>query len=128
MKLTIWERNNIFSLLGSIQDAPWKDLEIVRDLREKFRNEELEIDWRRYASLDKRRKDSLTEEQAEFLSKYEAEIHIESEEIELTKREFQFIYSRLSNNTVRLPAGIGLEHSINFKQKLEKTKEEVDLI
>lgn len=128
MKFTIWEKNNIHTLLGSLQSSKVSELEMLLSLREKFKisDEELQ-DWNRYFKLGAR--ENLTEEQQEFVTSYGSRIHTEEEDVPLTKSEFRFISEKVTSDQVRLPSTPGLiEKSIAFVQKVKNKQTEEEEI
>lgn len=127
MKFTIWERNLIHDLCGQQKMAEVKSLELLLELRKKFNiPEDDEPTWRRYTRLCVL--DDRSEKQQEFFDKYHEEVQSETVEIDLTKKEFEFIYGKVNGNSALPSTEELIEHSIAFKHKLKDKKNEEDKI
>lgn len=128
MKFTIWERNNIHTLLGGQVGLEVKNLELVFGLRPKFALKEQEkADWAKYSNLMGR--ENLSQENQDFIENYNEYCHQNETEVTLTGQEFDFIYNAIMADGVRLPSSESLiEKSIAMVSKLKSKKEKTEEI
>lgn len=128
MKFTIWEKNNIHSLLGSLQISKVSELEMLLNLRKKFKISDEEMaNWNRYFKLGAR--ENLTAEQQEFVDGYGARIHNNEVAVPLTKSELKYLSDKVTSDQVRLPSTPELiEKSIAFVQKIKNKQTEEEEI
>lgn len=128
MKFTIWERNNIYTMVGSVKLSNARHLELIQTLRKKFVIDD-EKDWERYSRLSALNDHQISEEQRDFLKDYSEEIHSSEVDIKLTKAEFKYISDYITSDRVNLPAREDIiDKSIAFVNKMKNKQEEAEEI
>ena len=128
MKFTIWERNNIYTLIGSLKFANVRHLEIIQSLRKKFEISD-EEEWERYSRLSALHDRQISEEQREFLKEYGEKIHSQEKDIKLTKAELKYISNSIMNDNINLPVQPQIiDKSIDFVKKIQRKNQEAEEI